>query len=84
VNSGGDSGDESRSPLGFFRIQMALVFGVFASLNFPQYAVNGSPLQGKIPIGSIHRFLNLFESFAGSGEAGDEVSDCSHGGSGDE
>jgi len=34
-DSGGFRGDESLSPLCFFGVQVLLVFGVFAGLNFP-------------------------------------------------
>ena len=67
LDSGGDSGDERRAPIGFLDFQVALIIRYFAGLNFVNNAEYCEFVKALIPKGKVSRFFNLVKTFPGCG-----------------
>jgi hypothetical protein len=77
-NGGGDRGDESRCPHGFFAVEVPLILRCFSLFNFADDGINCRFLKGLIPVLSLNGFFNFQIAFTGSGEVGDEVPYARH------
>ncbi len=77
-NGGSDRSDKSSVSDSFLFIQVALVGGGFASLNFLDDRVNCHFLKRLVPKGSVHGFSNCVVVFTGPSEASNEVASSSH------
>ena len=77
-NIGGDSSNDINCRLCFFGIQLALIIGGFASLNFVYDAVDGLDCQALTPKGRISKLFYLFAAFSSSGKASDKISCFRH------
>jgi hypothetical protein len=77
-NGGGDRGDESRDPHGFFAVEMALISCRFSLFHLVDDGINCRLPNGLVPIRSLNGFLNFQIAFTGSGEVGDEILHARH------
>ncbi len=77
-NGGGDRGDESRGPHGFFAVERALISCRFSLFHLVDDGINCRFLKGLVPIRSFNSFFYFQIAFTGPGEVGDEIADARH------
>jgi hypothetical protein len=73
VHVGGDSGDDVLSPLGFLCVQVLLIVGHFAFLNFLQDVVNSGFRQRLVLKSGISEAFDFVSTFSGSGKASNDI-----------